>query len=266
MLSESESLKVLKDKVRQMPELLVTLGSGWNEVLKDVKVEVEVGYKELFGVGSGVPGHEGKLVVANVQIPNSKSQTKRVAFMAGRLHLYEGYTAREGTLPIRVFAEAGMKKIVLTSAAGALNEKFSVGDFVILSDLMTLFLSPDNPLLGADFVDMSQVFEPKMRGLAKEVCVRERIGFHDGVYVYYHGPNFETPVDKMALRQLGADVVGMSTVPEAIMARSLGVEVLGISFVTNLAFVKHDHKDVLAAANKASGEMVKLLTGVIEGL
>ena len=256
MISEDKAYEVLKSKVAKFPELLVTLGSGWNKVLDSAEVEVEIGYKELFGFEASVPGHEGRLVIAKVA-------GKRVAFMAGRIHMYEGFSARESAMPIRVFAKAGMKQVVLTAACGGLNEKFAVGDFVVLSDLLTLFLALDNPLKGPEFVDVSQIFDPKMRASAIKTCVDSEIPFHEGIYCYYHGPNYETPADKMALRHMGADVVGMSTVAEAIQARALGVKVLGISFVTNLAFVVHDHKDVVAEANKASGRMVSLLEGII---
>lgn len=149
------------------------------------------------------------------------------------------------TLPIRLFAQAGIKTLITTAACGALNEKYSVGDFVVLSDMITLFIALDNPLKGPQFLDLSEVFDKEMRKKTVKICVENDIPFHEGVYIYYHGPNFETPADKMALRFLGADVVGMSTVPETLVARSLGVNVLGIAFVTNLAFVKHDHKEVL---------------------
>lgn len=259
MLDEYEISAVLKEKVKKMPEMVVVLGSGWREVLSGVKSEVEVGFGEVFGVETSVPGHEGRLVVAKVS-------GKRVMFVAGRLHMYEGYSAREVTAPIRALHKAGMKKLVLTSAAGAINEKFGVGEIVVQSDLLTVFLALDNPLKGPAFTDMSEVFDREMRSVAIKVCAKEEIGFREGIYCYYHGPNFETPADKMALKILGADCVGMSTVPEAIQARALGVRTLGLSFITNLAFVKHDHKEVLAEAKKGSGRMVALLKGVIAGV
>ncbi len=255
MFTEKESLAVLKKKVKNFPKLCVILGTGWNKVLVDAKIETEIPYRELFGVEATVPGHEGKLVIAKIK-------NKRVAFMAGRFHTYEGYSSREATTPIRVFAAAGMKKIILTAACGALHEKYRVGDFVLLSDVITLFLALNNPLIGPQFLDVSEVFDPGLRATARDVLQKNNIPYHEGSYCYYHGPNFETPADKMALRFLGADVVGMSVVPEVIMARWEKVQVLGFAFVTNLAFVKHDHKDVLAEANKASEKMALLLKEV----
>lgn len=256
MLSQSQSLEVLQKKISSFPETVVILGSGWNKVLGEVEIEAEIGYEELFGVKASVPGHEGKLVIGSIR-------RNSVAFMAGRFHMYEGFSARDATLPIRVFSEAGMKQVIITAASGALNEKYRVGDFVILSDMITLLLSLDNPLVGPEFIDLSEAFVPDLRTKARSVCVENQINFHEGVYTYYHGPSFETPADKMALKFLGGDVVGMSTVPETVMARSLGVKVLGLAIVTNLAFVKHDHKEVLAEAEKASAEMVTLLKGIL---
>lgn len=256
MLSEAESLKVLRSKIKNFPETLVMLGTGWNQVLEGRKAETEISYEKLFGVEASVPGHEGKLVVAEFR-------GKRVAFMQGRLHIFEGYSGHEATLPIRVFHQAGMKKLVITSATGGLNPKYKVGDVVVLSDLMTLFLALDNPLVGPKFTDMSEVFDPVWRKEAVKAAIKIGLPVHEGTYVYYHGPNFETPADKMALRMLGADVTGMSTIPEAIQAHNLGVKILGLSCVTNLAFVKHSHKEVLAAANQVGEKLSKLLNKLV---
>lgn len=252
MLTDAHSLKVLRQHIQKMPAEVAILGSGWKRVLENAKVETEISFKDWLGVEASVPGHEGKLVIAEIK-------GTRVAIMSGRLHMYEGYTARQATLPIRVLAQAGAKRVIVTAACGGINEKYEVGDFVILNDLLTLFLALDNPLVGPEFQDMSEVFDREMRNKMRQVMVAQGVPMKEGVYCYYHGPNFETPADKMALKFLGADVVGMSTVPETIMARRLGLKVVGVSFVTNLAFVKHDHKDVLAAAEASSTQMVKVL-------
>jgi len=257
MLSESAALTILQSRVPKMPSTLMVLGSGWSKVIEELEVTTEIEYEELFGVKATVPGHAGKLVIA-------KYQGREVAIMAGRFHMYEGFTAREATLPIRVFAEAGVTDLILTAACGGLNEKYKVGDFVILSDLITLFLALDNPLVGPQFQDLSEVFDPAWRTQARAVAVANDIPVHEGTYCYYHGPNYETPADKMALRFLGADVVGMSTVPESLVARWHGMKILGLAFVTNLAFVKHNHQEVVAEAEKASQQMTKLLLGVLK--
>lgn len=261
MHSQVQVLSVLKKAIPNFPKTLVMLGTGWNQVLnrREVEIEKEISYKRLFGVEASVPGHEGKLVVAKVK-------GQQVALMQGRLHMYEGYSVVEATLPIRVFSSAGMKRLVITSASGGLNPKYQVGDVVVLSDLITLFLALDNPLVGPQFTDMSEVFDPKWREKAVKAALDVGLPVHEGTYVYYHGPNFETPADKLALRQMGADVCGMSTVPEAIQAHTLGVKILGLSCVTNLAFVKHSHEDVLAAANRVGDKLGKFITQVIYDL
>ena len=252
MHTESASLNLLNKHVSSFPEDVAILGSGWNSVLKDQPVEWEMGYEELFGVKPSVPGHEGKLVITQIG-------GKRVAVMAGRWHRYEGFSSSEVTLPIRVFAQAGAKRLLITAAAGGLNPKYQVGDVVITNDLLTLFL-PDSPLVGPQFLDMSEVFSPQLRQVLRQAATESEITFQEGVYCYGHGPHFETPADKMALHMLGADVVGMSTIPETMMARQLGLEVASLALVTNLAFVKHDHREVLAAAEAASAKLSALLT------
>lgn len=255
MKSDRDSVELLKAKVADFPETLVILGSGWNKVVESAKIIEEIGYDELFGVSASVPGHEGKLIIGAIG-------SKMVAFMAGRFHLYEGYTAHEATTPVRVFAELGLKRVVITSASGGINQEYKVGDFVVLSDLITLFI-PSNPLVGPKFQDMSTVFDPSLREAAIEICKIEKIPYREGVYMYVPGPHFETPADKRLAMGLGADCIGMSTVPESIQARNLGLQVLGLSFVTNLAFVKHDHEEVLAAAEEGSKQMVTLLSRLI---
>jgi purine-nucleoside phosphorylase len=255
MRSENQACSALKSLTHEFPTMVVMLGSGWNKALSLAKVEIEVSYQDIFGVESGVPGHEGKLVIAELS-------NKRVAFMAGRFHLYEGYSASEVTLPIQVFAKMGAKKLVVTSASGGLNPKYGVGELVVLSDLLTTFL-PDNPLVGPEFVDMSQVFDEEWRQQAIQAGRAAELIAHEGVYAYMHGPHFETFADKMALRQLGADCVGMSTVPEVIRAKALGMKVLGLSLVTNLAFVSHKHEEVLAAAEAASGKLARMIQGIV---
>lgn len=259
MFSLKKSYSVLTKTVRIFPETLVVLGSGWNHILENVNEELRIDYKALFGVGASVPGHTGELIIGELN-------KKRVAFMSGRFHMYEGYSAFEATAPIRLFAQAGVKNIVLTAACGALNDKYRVGDVVILNDMVTLFLALDNPLIGPRFIDVSCVFDRGLRNWARKIAEKEDISFKEGVYAYYHGPNYETPADKRALKILGADVCGMSTVPETLVARSLDMKVLGLAFVTNLAFVKHDHKEVLKEAEKGGKKMVMLLSRLVPSL
>ncbi len=254
MLTPKDSAALLKIRVKNFPKICVVLGTGWNHILKNVTVELEMPYQELFGTTSSVPGHDGKLIIGSIN-------HQRVAFMSGRFHTYEGYSSEEVTRPIQTFALAGAEKVILTAAAGALNEKYQVGEFVILSDMITAFCQ--SPLIGPKFTDLSNAFSPEMMRSAQKICISQQIPIHEGRYIYVRGPHFETPADKMLYRQLGADVIGMSVVPETIMANYLKLQVLGLACVTNLAFVRHDHLDVLAASEAASKNMVKLLSQLI---
>ena len=256
MFTVSQSVSLLSKEIPAFPTLCCVLGTGWSHVLHDVQVEVELPYDKVFGVAAGVPGHEGKLVIG-------KLGTQRIALMAGRLHTYEGYTTEEVTRPLQVFAQLGLRQLVVTAAVGALNEQYRVGDFVVLSDVLTAFCP--SPLTGPKFTDLSQAFSPTLRQRALSACAAHQIPVHEGTYCYVRGPHFESPADKMFYHHAGADVIGMSTVPETIMANFLKVDVLGLAFVTNLAFVRHAHEDVLAAAEAGSVRMVTLLGEVLAG-
>jgi purine-nucleoside phosphorylase len=256
MKTIDQARQIIEKKISTFPETLLILGSGWNKIIDEMSIEKRISYKEIFGVKTSVLGHAGELIVGTIH-------KKRIACMSGRFHMYEGYSGFEATMPIRLFAKLGIKNLILTAACGALNQKYKVGDFVVLSDVITLFLALDNPLRGPQFVDVSEIFNPLMREKARKICVENSIPFHEGIYVYYHGPNYETPADKMALRFLGADVCGMSTVPETLVARSLNINVLGLAFVTNLAFVKHSHEEVVSEAQKANLSMKTLLSSLI---
>ena len=256
MFNDTKAFSQLQKKVSNFPETLIVLGSGWNKILDDVKAEIIISYDELFDVKTTVPGHSGQLIIARIN-------NKRVAFMSGRFHMYEGYSAYQSTTPIRVFTKAGMKNLILTAACGGLNKKYRVGDFIILNDIITLFLSLDSPLQEKQFVDLSQPFSSTLRKTALKIAKTNRLSHHEGNYVYYHGPNYESFSDKKALAKIGADVCGMSVAPEVLVARSLNINVLGLAFVTNLAFVKHDHKEVVAQANKASQQMKTLLLSIL---
>lgn len=231
------------------------LGSGWDKVLAKVKIIKSWDYTEIFSVKSTVPGHAGKLIYGTLA-------KKPVIILSGRFHIYEGHSAEKAVEPIKFLEKLGVRTLITTSACGGLNPKYQVGDFVILNDLLTLF-SP-TPLIGAKFQDMSQVYDQSLQQIAETAMTDLKLGWHKGVYVYYHGPQYETPADKMALRHLGADIVGMSTVPETTMAKYLGMKVLGLALVTNLAFVKHDHLEVLAQSEKASAKMSQLLEQIVQ--
>lgn len=234
---------------------LIILGSGWNRALELTKITKRISYANAFGHATTVPGHSGELVYGTIK-------GKDVVFMSGRFHLYEGYSGKEATSPIETLSKEGVERIIITSASGALNSEYRVGDFVVLSDVLTIFLK-SNPLIGPEFVDMSAVFDKSWREKAIAACTKLSLKYREGVYAYMSGPHYETPADKRALAVLGADCVGMSTVPEILMARKLKLPILGLSFITNLAFVKHDHKDVVAAAEASASQMAELIAAVV---
>ncbi|MCX6817137.1 MAG: purine-nucleoside phosphorylase [Candidatus Beckwithbacteria bacterium] len=235
-------------------ETALILGSGWNAIINQVVILKRESYQKLFHLKSTVPGHSGELIHARLK-------HQEILIMSGRFHLYEGYSPQQVTRPIQYLKKLGVKNLIITNAVGGLNPKYRVGDFVVLSDIITLL--SQTPLVGPKFVDMSQVFNLQLIKLAEKQAKKLRLRCHRGVYAYCHGPQYETPADKRALIAMGADVVGMSNVPETIMANYLGMKVLGLTFVTNLAFVKHSHGEVLAESAKAAPNMSKLLTGII---
>jgi purine-nucleoside phosphorylase len=240
--------------IKTNAQTALILGSGWDKVLAKVKIIKATDYNEIFSVKSTVPGHQGRLIEGTLA-------GKPVIILSGRFHIYEGHSPQKAVEPIEYLQKLGVTTLITTSACGGLNPKYQVGDFVILNDLLTLFAP--TPLVGARFQDMSQVYDRNLQQIAEGAMADLKLGFHKGVYVYCHGPQYETPADKLALRQLGADVVGMSTVPETTMAKFLGMKVLGLALVTNLAFVKHDHQEVLAQSQKAGTKMSLLLEKIV---
>lgn len=223
-----------------MPHPLgLILGTGWNGIVSNLRNTSTSSFWDIFKRSAGVPGHEGTVIKGTLK-------GRDCIILSGRFHTYEGYTSAEAVDTIKYLHEEGVKKVVVTSACGGLNPKYQVGDVVILSDVLTLFAQ--SPLVGAKFQDMSRPFSPKLIEAAETAAFQTKTRTQKGTYAYFRGPHFETFADKMALRFLGADVCGMSTVPEVIMANYLKMEVAGLSLVTNLAFVKHSHEEVLASA------------------
>ncbi len=233
------------------------LGSGWGGIIKDLQDKKEISYEKIFGHSTTVSGHSGKVIEGNLF-------GKKLIILSGRFHTYEGYSSSEAVKTVRFLDDHKIKEIIITAACGALNPKYSVGDLVILSDIITLFCQ--GPLLGPKFQDLSQPFNQKLIKSAEKSASETDISFQKGVYVYMKGPHYETFADKMALRFLGADVVGMSTVPEVILANHLRMEVLGLSMVSNLAFVKHDHHEVLLEAKNQEANLKKFFLRLITSI
>lgn len=254
----------LAGRVELSPKIAVILGSGLGAFADELSDRTEVPYTEIpdWPVPTAA-GHAGKLVFGSLN-------SLPVAVMAGRNHLYEGYTPSQVTLGVRVLAEMGVRSLVLTNAAGGINTSYSRGGLVLISDHINL--QGSNPLTGpaSGFPDMTDAYSPEYRKIAKEAAGELGIRLAEGVYAAMLGPSYETPAEIRFLRGIGADLVGMSTVPEVIAARKLGVNVLAISCVTNMAAgilpQKIDHEEVLETGREVRGTLVRLLTALLPRL
>ena len=238
------------------PEWGIVLGSGLGLAVDEVDAILSLPYDEIPGLPfSTVRGHEGRFVFGRLA-------EKRVLVAQGRVHLYEGRTAEEVTAAVRFMAALGVKKLVLTNAAGSLRADFAPGTWMLLSDHLNL--TGTSPLLGGpNFVDMSAVYSPDLRAHFSRLAAEEKIALHEGVYAGLIGPQYETPAEVRMLRTLGADAVGMSTVLEAIQARALGMEIAAFSCLTNMAAGLSagvlDHGEVLATGRAVAEQLVRLL-------
>ncbi len=235
----------------------IVLGSGLGALADEVEVLREVGFEEAGLPRSTVPGHVGKFIFGNLG-------GVEVLLMKGRVHLYEGHGAREVTSGVRWMAEQGVKSLILTNAAGCLNRGFQPGGWMMLSDHLNL--TGASPLVGAQFVDMSEVYDAGWREEFREAASEMGVSLYEGVYAGLRGPQYETPAEVRMLGVMGADAVGMSTVLEAIQARALGMRVLGFSCLTNWAAGLQEnlnHEEVLETGKSAAAVMVRFLRRVL---
>jgi len=248
------------------PKIAIVLGSGLGAFAEQLEGATAISFGEIpHFPQSTVPGHSGKLVIGKVAgVP--------VAVMQGRVHAYEGYSSEEVTFPVRVLGRMGVKTLVLTNAAGGINEGLKQGQLVLIADHINL--SGRNPVaglnderLGPRFFDMSEAYSERLRGLAHEAARAMEFRLDEGVYLSVLGPSFETPAEIRAFRTMGADLVGMSTVQETIVARHMGMEVLGISCVTNLAAgIQKEplsHEEVMETGRAVEAQLAGLLTRVV---
>ncbi len=245
----------LEEKIDFIPKTAIVLGSGLGEFAKEISVDAEIDYKNIEGFPvSTVQGHAGKLIFGSIC-------GKKIVAMSGRFHLYEGYSSEDITLPVRVFQLMGVKNYIVTNAAGAINLSYKPGDLMIINDHISLFcpsaLTGENDeRFGTRFPSMSEAYDKSLIAKANKAAEQLNIKVQNGVYCYCKGPMFETPAEIRALRTLGADAVGMSTVPEVVAAVHGGMRVLGISCMTNMAAGILDqpltHKEVME-----TGKMVE---------
>lgn len=241
------SAEFIRDWMGVKPDTAIILGSGWSGFENNFKNKREINYSDIpeFPI-STAPGHKGKLILCEREGEAGNDDTKKydaerfILIMSGRFHHYEGYSLQEITIPIRVMAKLGIKRLIITNASGAVNENYKAGDLMLIEDHINL--SGDNPLIGPNFdelgprfPDMTYTYSPDLIKKIKEKADKKGILVHQGVYAFMTGPSYETPAEVRMIRTLGADCVGMSSVPEAIVAGHSGMEIVGISCITNMA-------------------------------
>ena len=261
--------RVIRARISVEPHIALVLGSGLGSFADDFDEAVGIPYEEIPGfVRSTAQGHAGRLVIGKIDsVP--------VLAMQGRVHYYEGYSLEEVTFPIRTFGLLGVKTVVLTNAAGGINVQLTQGALMVISDHLNLM--GVNPLRGANderlgprFPDMSAVYSPELQEIVVDEARAIGVEVRRGIYGALSGPSYETPSEIHLLRNLGADAVGMSTVPEAIVARHMGLEVLGISCITNMAAGISDepinHEEVMATGDRVRETFAELLRRVISAI
>lgn len=264
-----ETADFIKNYMKNCPRIAIVLGSGLGNIVNYVNIEKEIPYSEIpnFPI-STVKGHKGSLILG-------KLNGVDVIIQNGRFHYYEGYDMRTVTFPIRVFKALGVEIVILSNAAGGMNPSFKIGDMMLIRDHINLFGT--NPLLGQNFdelgprfLDMSEAYSKRIRQIAFETAKKLKFHVQEGVYVGVTGPCFETPSEYRMYHAIGGDAVGMSTVPETIVARHSGMEVFALSIITDLGIVgvveRASHDEVLKAANDASPNVVQLVYEMIPQL
>lgn len=263
----NQSVDFIKDKISIEPELGIVLGSGLSNMADEIKDPVYIDYKEIpHFVASTAPGHKGRFVVGTLE-------GKPVICMQGRLHYYEGHSLKDVTYPIRVMKLLGIKNLILTNASGGVNKSFNVGDLMLIDDHINLL--GNNPLIGKNidelgprFCDMSYAYAPELKEIAFEASKETGVELKRGTYLATTGPSFETPAEIRAFRALGADAVGMSTVPEVIVASHAKLNVLAISLITNMAAGILDQpltqEEVIEIGNLKAKELQKLMRSIVK--
>lgn len=269
MLNLDNALAYVNARMPFVPEVGIILGSGLGSLGDEIEIDTEIDYSDIpLFPRSTVEGHKGTLAFG-------KFGGKNVVAMRGRFHYYEGYTMDQVVAPVRVMALMGVRHLMVSNACGGVNPNFEIGDLMIITDHINLF--PTNPLMGPNndkwgprFPDMSKAYNKKMVDMAIQVAGKQGIKVHQGVYAGLSGPCLETPAEYKFIRVIGADVVGMSTVPEVIAAHHMGMQCFGMSVITDLGvegrIVETTHEDVVRAAGEASKRMVPLFRGIIESL
>ncbi len=260
-----ETASFIKERMNTSPETAIILGTGLGSLVNEITDRYELKYEDIPNFPlSTVEGHSGKLIFG-------KLGDKDIMAMQGRFHYYEGYSMKEVTFPVRVMRELGIKTLFVSNAAGGMSPDFEIGDLMIITDHINTF--PEHPLRGKNidygprFPDMSEPYSRQLIAQAKEVAAEKGIRVVEGVYVGVSGPTFETPAEYKYFRVIGGDAVGMSTVPEVIVAKHCGIRVFGMSVITDLGvegkIVEVTHEEVQAAADKAQPLMTEIMRELI---
>ena len=262
----AEAAKTVQERIGDVPDVAVVLGSGLGAFAGSLTDPVVVPYSIIpHWPASKIVGHAGELVAGTIE-------GRRVLALSGRAHVYEGHAMAVATFATRVLGLLGVKVLILTNAAGGINTSFAQGALMLISDHINLMgsnplVGPNDERFGARFPDMTMAYSPRLRQAAREAAAGIRIRVEEGVYIAVTGPSYETPAEIRAFRTMGADAVGMSTVPETIVARHMGIEVAGISCITNMAAgVLPEplvHEEVLATTARVRDQFIALLTGLV---
>ncbi|MDD4503836.1 MAG: purine-nucleoside phosphorylase [Clostridiaceae bacterium] len=265
----NEARDYIIEKVGFVPEIALILGSGLGDMAEEAEDKITIDYKDIpnFPV-STVQGHKGRLVFGTMR-------GRKAVFMQGRLHFYEGYKMEEVVFPIWVFKALGVKKLIVTNAAGGVNTSFRPGDLMIIRDHINY--TNNNPLIGPNieafgprFPDMSEAYSKELIDLVKASAAVNGIKMQEGTYIFLTGPSYETPAEIRACRILGADAVGMSTVPEVVAANHCAIKTVGISCITNMAAGILDqplnHREVMETADRVKESFSKLIKSVVENI
>jgi purine-nucleoside phosphorylase len=266
----SEAAETIRRRAGDVPAVAVVLGSGLGAFAESLRDAVAIPYEGIpHWPPSRIAGHAGRLVAGTT------SGGRRVLALSGRMHAYEGHPLTAVVFAIRVLGRLGVRTMVLTNAAGGINLQFASGTLLLIDDHINLMganplAGPNDARFGPRFPDMSEVYSRRLRGIADEAARANGLALEHGVYLAVSGPSYETPAEIRAFRTLGADAVGMSTVPEAIVARQMGLEVLGLSCITNLAAgilpQPITESEVLETAARVRGQFITLLEGILERL
>lgn len=261
-----EAATAIRGRAGAAPDVAIVLGSGLGDFTERLSDPVTIPYDDIpHWPASRVMGHAGRLVIGGLA-------TRQVAALSGRVHVYEGHDLATVTFATRAMGLLGVKMLILTNAAGGVNTAFTAGALMVIDDHINLMggnplVGPNDDRFGLRFPDMTEVYSKRLRGVADQAARGQALAIAHGIYVALLGPSYETPAEIRFLRTIGADAVGMSTVPEAIAARHMGVEVLGISCITNMAAgvlpQPLHHDEVMETARRVRGEFGALLEGIV---